>query len=158
MQRYSGFGLFKHSLSHHENWQKMWRTPTPKKVYDVVIVGGGVARHDAVAWGFARAADALGVDLIQQTEVIGFRKENGVCIGVETNKGFIGAKRVGVVTAGNSGHMAKLAGFRLPIESHPLQALVSEPIKPISDSVIRSTAGHGYLCQSDQGDLVSGAG
>ncbi|MEN0108964.1 MAG: FAD-dependent oxidoreductase, partial [Pseudomonas sp.] len=241
MQRYSGFGLFKHSLSHNENWQRMWRNPTPKPVYDVIIVGGGghglatayylakvhgitnvaviekgylgggntarnttivrsnylwdesahlyehamklweglsqdinynvmfsprgvynlchtlqdmrdserrvsanrlngidgelldakqvaaeipyldcskntrypvmgatvqrrggVARHDAVAWGYARAADALGVDLIQQTEVTGFRKENGVVIGVETTKGFIGGKRVGVVTAGNS--------------------------------------------------------
>ncbi|MFP3498678.1 FAD-dependent oxidoreductase, partial [Pseudomonas sp. SIMBA_059] len=79
-------------------------------------IDGATARHDAVAWGYARAADALGVDLIQQTEVIGFRKENGAVIGVETNKGFIGAKRVGVVTAGNSGHMAKLAGFRLPLE------------------------------------------
>jgi sarcosine oxidase subunit beta len=119
---------------------------------------GGVARNDAVAWGYARAADALGVDLIQQTEVTGFRKENGVVIGVETNKGFIGGKRVGVVTAGNSGHMAKLAGFRMPIESHPLQALVSEPIKPIIDSVIMSNAVHGYISQSDKGDLVIGAG
>ncbi|MDX1300147.1 MAG: sarcosine oxidase subunit beta family protein, partial [Pseudomonas sp.] len=297
MQRYSGFGLFKHSLSHNENWQRMWRNPKPKPVYDVIIVGGGghglatayylakefgvknvaviekgwlgggntarnttivrsnylwdesahlyehamklweglsqdinynvmfsqrgvfnlghslqdmrdierrvsanrlngvdgevlnakqveelipymdcskntrypvmgaslqrrggVARHDAVAWGYARAADALGVDLIQQTEVTGFRKENGVCIGVETNKGFIGGKRVGVVTAGNSGHMAKQAGFRLPIESHPLQALVSEPIKPVIDSVIMSNAVHGYISQSDKGDLVIGAG
>ena len=297
MQRYSGFGLFKHSLSHHENWQRMWRNPTPKPLYDVIIVGGGghglatayylakvhgvknvavvekgwlgggntarnttivrsnylwdesaaiyehamklweglsqdlnynvmysprgvfnlghtlqdmrdierrvsanrlngidgevlnakqveamipyldcskntrypvlgaslqrrggVARHDAVAWGFARAADALGVDLLQQTEVIGFRKQDGAVIGVETNRGFIGGKRVGVVTAGNSGHMAKLAGFRLPIESHPLQALVSEPIKPIIDSVIMSNAVHGYISQSDKGDLVIGAG
>lgn len=98
------------------------------------------------------------MDLIQQTEVIGFRKENGAVIGVETNKGFIGAKRVGVVTAGNSGHMARLAGFRLPLESHPLQALVSEPIKPIIDSVIMSNAVHGYISQSDKGDLVIGAG
>ena len=119
---------------------------------------GGVARHDAVAWGFARAADALGVDLIQQTEVTGFRKQDGKVIGVETNRGFIGARRVGVVTAGNSGHMAKLAGFRLPLESHPLQALVSEPIKPIIDSVIMSNAVHGYISQSDKGDLVIGAG
>ena len=119
---------------------------------------GGVARHDAVAWGFARAADALGVDLIQQTEVTGFRKQDGAVIGVETNRGFIGARRVGVVTAGNSGHMARLAGFRLPLESHPLQALVSEPLKPIIDSVIMSNAVHGYISQSDKGDLVIGAG
>jgi sarcosine oxidase subunit beta len=297
MQRYSGFGLFKHSFSHHENWQRMWRNPTPKSVYDVVIVGGGGhglatayylakvhgvnnvaviekgwlgggntarnttivrsnylldessalyehalklweglsqdlnynvmfsqrgcyhlchtlqdlrdaerlvsanllngidnelldtqqvaaeipyldcgpntrypvlgasvqrragnARHDAVAWGFARAADALGVDLLQQTEVTGFRKQDGAVIGVETNKGFIGAKRVGMVVAGNTGPLAAKAGFRLPIESHPLQALVSEPIKPIIDSVIMSNAVHGYISQSDKGDLVIGAG
>ena len=111
-----------------------------------------------MAWGFARAADALGVDLIQQTEVTGFRKQDGAVIGVETNRGFIGARRVGVVTAGNSGHMARLAGFRLPLESHPLQALVSEPLKPIIDSVIMSNAVHGYISQSDKGDLVIGAG
>jgi sarcosine oxidase subunit beta len=117
-----------------------------------------VARHDAVAWGYARAADALGVDLLQNTEVLGFRKQDGAVIGVETSRGFIGAKRVGVVTAGNSGHMAKQAGFRLPLESHPLQALVSEPIKPIIHSVIMSNAVHGYISQSDKGDLVIGAG
>lgn len=297
MQRYSGFGLFKHSLSHHENWQRMWRNPTPKPVYDVIIVGGGGhglatayylakehgitnvaviekgwlgggntarnttivrsnylwdessqlyehslklweglsqdlnynvmfsqrgcyhlchtlqdlrdaerlvsanllngipnelldrnqvaeeipyldcskntrypilgasvqrragnARHDAVAWGYARAADALGVDLIQQTEVIGFRKQNGAVIGVETSRGFIGAKRVGMVVAGNTSPLAAKAGFRLPLESHPLQALVSEPIKPIIHSVIMSNAVHGYISQSDKGDLVIGAG
>lgn len=297
MQRYSGFGLFKHSFSHHENWQRMWRNPTPKPVYDVIIIGGGGhglatayylakvhgitnvaviekgwlgggntarnttivrsnyllddssalyehalklweglsqdlnynvmfsqrgcyhlchtlqdlrdaerlvsanilngipnevldtrqvaeeipyldcskntrypilgasvqrragnARHDAVAWGYARAADALGVDLIQQTEVTGFRKQDGAVIGVETNKGFIGAKRVGMAVAGNTGPLAKLAGFRLPVEAHPLQALVSEPIKPIIDCVIMSNAVHGYISQSDKGDLVIGAG
>ena len=78
---------------------------------------GGVARHDAVAWGFARGADSLGVDLIEQTEVTGFRKQDGAIVGVETSRGFIGAKRVGVVTAGNSGVMAEKAGFRLPLES-----------------------------------------
>ncbi|MDA5563068.1 sarcosine oxidase subunit beta family protein [Cobetia sp. 14N.309.X.WAT.E.A4] len=297
MQRYSGFGLVKHALSHHENWQKVWRSPEPKKEYDVIIVGGGghglatayylakehgitnvaviekgwlgggntarnttlvrsnylwdeaaalyehsmklweglsqdlnynvmfsqrgvlnlghtlqdmrdiqrrvnanrlqgidgevldtqqvqelvpamdcssrarypilgaswqprggVARHDAVAWGFARGADSLGVDLIQQTEVTGFRKQDGAIVGVETSRGFIGAKRVGVVTAGNSGVMAEKAGFRLPLESHPLQALVSEPLKPILDTVVMSNHVHGYVSQSDKGDLVIGAG
>jgi len=298
MQKYSGFGLFKHALSHHENWQRVWRNPTPKKKYDVIIVGGGghglatayylakehgitnvavlekgylgggntarnttivrsnylwdeaahlyehamklweglsqdlnynvmfsqrgvlnlghtlqdmrdierrvnanrlngidgevldakqvqeivpmmdcsenarypvmgaswqprggVARHDAVAWGYARAADALGVDLIQQCEVTGFEMEDGAVVGVKTLKhGSIAAGRVGCVTAGNSGVMAKMAGFKLPLESHPLQALVSEPIKPILDTVVMSNHVHGYVSQSDKGDLVIGAG
>lgn len=297
MQRYSGFGLARHALSHHENWQRMWRNPTPKKQYDVIIVGGGghglatayylakehgitnvavlekgwlgggntarnttivrsnylwdeaaalyehslklweglsqdlncnvmfsqrgvlnlghtlqdmrdiqrrvhanrlngidsqvldaqqvkeivpildcssdrrypvlgaswqpragVARHDAVAWGFARAADAMGVDLLQQTEVTGMRIEDGQIVGVETNRGFIGANTVGCVTAGNSSVLAKQAGLTLPLESHPLQALVSEPLKPILDTVVMSNHVHGYISQSDKGDLVIGAG
>ncbi|MFP8967029.1 sarcosine oxidase subunit beta family protein [Pokkaliibacter sp. CJK22405] len=297
MQRYSGFGLLKHALSYHEQWQRVWRNPEPKKQYDVIIVGGGghglatayylakehgitnvaviekgwlgggntarnttivrsnylwdesaalyehamklweglsqdlnynvmfsqrgvyhlchtlqdlrdgerlvnanllngipnemlevdqlareipalncskntrypilgatvqrrggVARHDAVAWGFARAADSLGVDLIQQTEVTGFKITNGVVEGVETTRGFIGANTVGCVTAGNSGVMAGYAGFELPVESHPLQALVSEPIKPVLDCVVMSNHVHGYCSQSDKGDLVIGAG
>ena len=297
MQHYSGFGLLKHGLSHHENWQRMWRNPVPKAQYDVIIVGGGghglatayylakvhgitnvavvekgwlgggntarnttivrsnylwdeaawlyehamklweglsqdlnynvmfsqrgvmnlghtlqdmrdihrrvnanrlngidgevldvkqiqeivphmdcsanrrypvlgaswqpragVARHDAVAWGFARGADALGVDLLQQTEVTGFRISGGKVLGVETNRGFIGAKTVGCVAAGNSGVLAKMAGFKLPVESHPLQALVSEPMKPILDTVVMSNHVHGHVSQSDKGDLVIGAG
>ena len=297
MKQYSGFGLVKHALSHHENWQRMWRNPAPKREYDVIIVGGGghglatayylakvhgitnvavvekgwlgggntarnttivrsnylwdesawlyehamklweglsqelnynvmfsqrgvmnlghtlqdmrdihrrvnanrlngidgevidarqvkeivphmdctanrrfpvlgaswqpragVARHDAVAWGFARGADALGVDMLQQTEVTGIRTSGGKVLGVETSRGFIGAKTVGVVTAGNSGVLAKMAGFKLPVESHPLQALVSEPMKPILDTVVMSNHVHGYVSQSDKGDLVIGAG
>jgi len=298
MQRYSGFGLFKHSLSHHENWQRVWRNPKPKKKYDVIIVGGGghglatafylakehnitniavvekgylgggntarnttivrsnylwdeaahlyehamklweglsqdlnynvmfsqrgvlnlghtlqdmrdierrvnanrlngidgevldtkgvqdivpimdcssntrypvmgaswqpragVARHDAVAWGFARAADALGVDLIQKCEVTDILTEDGAATGVETKQhGIIKADRIGCVVAGNSGVLANMAGFRLPLESHPLQALVSEPIKPILDTVVMSNHVHGYVSQSDKGDLVIGAG
>ena len=298
MQHYSGFGLFKHSLSHHENWQRAWRNPTPKKKYDVIIVGGGghglatayylakefgvtnvavvekgylgggntarnttivrsnylwdeaahlyehamklweglsqdlnynvmfsqrgvlnlghtlqdmrdierrvnanrlngidgevldakqvqelvphmdcsenarypimgsswqpragVARHDAVAWGYARGADALGVDLIQQTEVTDLIIEDGTITGVKTNRyGEIKADRVGCVVAGNSSVLAKMAGFELPLESHPLQALVSEPIKPILDTVVMSNHVHGYVSQSDKGDLVIGAG
>ncbi|MEP4548429.1 MAG: sarcosine oxidase subunit beta family protein [Saccharospirillum sp.] len=298
MQRYSGFGLLRHAMSHHENWQRVWRNPKPKKHYDVIIVGGGghglatayylakvhnitnvaviekgylgggntarnttivrsnylwdesallyehamklweglsqelnynvmfsqrgvlnlghtlqdmrdihrrvnanrlngidsvaldtqgvqeivpimdcttsrrypilgaswqpragVARHDAVAWGYARAADALGVDLIQQCEVTDILTEDGAATGVMTKEyGAIKGDRVGCVVAGNSGVLAKMAGFRLPIESHPLQALVSEPIRPILDTVVMSNQVHGYISQSDKGDLVIGAG
>jgi len=298
MQHYSGFALLKHSFSHHENWQRVWRNPTPKKKYDVIIVGGGghglatayylakqfgvtnvaviekgflgggntarnttivrsnylwdeaahlyehamklweglsqdlnynvmfsqrgclnlghtlqdmrdierrvnanrlngidgevldakqvkeivpvldcsentrypvlgaswqpragIARHDAVAWGFARGADAHGVDLIQQTEVEDLIIEDDTVVGVRTKRyGDIKADRVGCVVAGNSSVLAKMAGFELPLESHPLQALVSEPIKPILDTVVMSNQVHGYASQSDKGDLVIGAG
>ena len=298
MQHFSGFGLLKHSLTHHENWQRTWRNPAPQKKYDVIIIGGGghglatayylakehgitnvaviekgylgggntarnttlvrsgylwdesshlyehslkmweglskelnynvmfsqrgvinlahtlgdmrdlkrrasanrlngidaemldlqqvkellphlncsdsarypvmgaawqgragVARHDAVAWGYARGADSFGVDLIQQTEVTDLIIEDGTITGVKTNRyGDIKADRVGSVVAGNSSVIAKMAGFELPLESHPLQALVSEPIKPILDTVVMSNHVHGYISQSDKGDLVIGAG
>jgi sarcosine oxidase subunit beta len=118
----------------------------------------GVARHDAVAWGFARGADKYGVDIIQNCEVTAIRQENGEVTGVETSKGKILAKKVGVVVAGHCSVLASMAGFRMPIESHPLQALVSEPIKPVLDTVVMSNAVHGYVSQSDKGDLVIGAG
>jgi sarcosine oxidase subunit beta len=119
---------------------------------------GGVARHDAVAWGFARAADAHGVDLIQNCEVTGIRRENGAVVGVDTVKGFIKAKKVAIVAAGHSSVIASMADIRLPIESKPLQALVSEPLKPIFPCVLMSNAIHAYISQSDKGDLVIGAG
>ncbi|GLQ75654.1 sarcosine oxidase subunit beta family protein [Vibrio penaeicida] len=297
MSKYSGFGLFKHALTYHENWQRVWRNPKPKKAYDVIIVGGGghglatayylaknhgvkniavvekgylgggntarnttivrsnylwdeaaklyehamklweglsvdlnynlmfsqrgvlnlghtlqdmrdierrvnanrlngidgevlnrdqvqemvpildcsdnarypvlgaswqprggTARHDAVAWGFARAADKLGVDLIQQTEVTDIRVQDGRVVGVETSNGFIGANKVGCVASGNSGVLANMVGLSLPLESHPLQAMVSEPLKPVLDTVVMSNHVHGYMSQSDKGDLVIGAG
>ncbi|MEQ8666497.1 MAG: sarcosine oxidase subunit beta family protein [Rhodospirillales bacterium] len=117
---------------------------------------GGTARHDAVAWGYARAADERGVDIIQNCEVTGFRIENGVVRGVETTRGAIGAKKVGVVAAGHSGVLAGMAGFRLPIESTPLQAFVSEPMKPIIDCVVMDNTIHAYISQSDKGELVIG--
>ena len=117
---------------------------------------GGTARHDAVAWGYARAADERGVDIIQNCEVTGFRIENGVVQGVETTRGFIGARKVGVVAAGHSGVLAGMAGFRLPIESTPLQAFVSEPMKPIIDCVVMDNTIHAYISQSDKGELVIG--
>ena len=298
MQRYSAFSLLQNALSHHENWQRVWRNPEPKRHYDAIVVGGGghglatayylakvhgvknvaviekgylgggntgrnttivrsnylwdeaahlyehalklweslsielnynvmfsqrgvlnlghtlqdmrdierrvsanrlngidgevldadgvkkivpiintsknarypilgaswqprggVARHDAVAWGYARAADALGVDLIQQCAVTGFDIQGGTIKGVVTDRyGAIGADRVGCVVAGNSGVLAGFGGFELPVESHPLQALVSEPIKPILNTVVMSNQVHGYVSQSDKGDLVIGAG
>ena len=119
---------------------------------------GGVARHDAVAWGYARAADALGVDMLQHTEVTGIRVRDGRATGVETSRGFIGAQKVACVAAGHSGVLAAMAGLRLPIESRPLQALVSEPLRPCLDTVVMSNAVHCYISQADKGDLVVGAG
>ena len=119
---------------------------------------GGVARHDAVAWGFARAADALGVDIIQQCEVTGLNRQAGKVTGVETSRGRIMADKIGVVVAGHASVLAAMAGLRFPLESHPLQAYVSEPLKPILDTVVMSNGVHGYISQSDKGELVIGAG
>lgn len=120
---------------------------------------GGTARHDAVAWGYARAADALGVDIIENCEVTGVRRGvNGAVEGVETSRGFIGAKKVGVAAAGNTSVVMDMAGVRLPLESYPLQALVSEPVKPIFPCVVMSNTIHAYISQSDKGEMVIGAG
>lgn len=117
---------------------------------------GGTVRHDAVAWGYARAADSRGVDIIQNCEVQGFRIQDGKCLGVETSKGFIGATKVGCAVAGNSGRLMSNANMRLPIESHVLQAFVSEGLKPLLPGVITFGAGHFYVSQSDKGGLVFG--
>lgn len=117
---------------------------------------GGTARHDAVAWGFARAADQRGVDLIQQCEVTGIDVVDGVVKGVQTSRGPIRAKKVGIVAAGRSSQVAAMAGMRLPVESHILQAFVTEGIKPMIDHVITYEAGHFYISQSDKGGLVFG--
>ncbi len=119
---------------------------------------GGVARHDAVAWGFARAAAKQGVDIIQNCEVQAMDIEGGRMKGLQTSRGYIKADRVGCVTAGHSSVLAGMAGFRLPVTSHPLQAFVSEPMKPVLHTVVMSNAVHGYVSQSDKGDLVIGAG
>ncbi|MFU8876749.1 MAG: sarcosine oxidase subunit beta family protein [Wenzhouxiangellaceae bacterium] len=118
----------------------------------------GVARHDAVAWGYARAADALGVDIIQQCEVTGIARSNGRVTGVDTTRGSIRADKVAIVVSGHTSSLAAMAGMRLPIESHPLQALVSEPIKPVMPTVVMSNLVHVYLSQTDKGELVIGAG
>jgi sarcosine oxidase subunit beta len=117
---------------------------------------GGTVRHDAVAWGYARAADRLGVDIVQNCEVTGIRRERGAVTGVETTRGFIAARKVGLACAGNSSRVAALAGLRLPIESHVLQALVTEGLKPVLPGVITFGAGHFYVSQSDKGGLVFG--
>lgn len=118
---------------------------------------GGTVRHDAVAWGYARGADQRGVDIIQNCEVTGFKIENGKVLGVETTRGFIGANKIGCAVAGSSGKVMAQAGIhRLPIESHVLQAFVSEGLKPVLPGVITYGAGHFYVSQSDKGGLVFG--
>jgi sarcosine oxidase subunit beta len=120
---------------------------------------GGVARHDAVAWGYARGADARGVDIIENCEVTGFRRgADGAVAGVETTRGDIATTRVGVVAAGHSSVVMARAGLRMPLESFPLQALVSEPVKPVFPCVVMSNTVHAYISQSDKGELVIGAG
>ncbi len=119
---------------------------------------GGTARHDAVAWGYARAADARGVDIIQNCPVTGITVEGGRVKAVETARGTIRANKVGIVVAGHSAVLAEMAGFRLPVHVLPLQALVSEPVKPVIDCVVMSGAIHAYISQSDKGELVIGAG
>lgn len=119
---------------------------------------GGVARHDAVAWGFARAASNYGVDIIENCEVTGMDIDGSAIKGLQTSRGYIKAARVGCVAAGHSSVLGKLAGIRMPLESHPLQAFVSESLKPVLDTVVMSNAVHGYVSQSDKGELVIGAG
>ena len=118
----------------------------------------GTARHDAVAWGYARGADAMGVDIIQNCEVTGINMSNGNVTGIQTTRGAINSKKIGIVSAGHSSVIAKMAGIKLPLESRPLQALVSEPIKPVIDTVVMSNTIHAYVSQSDKGELVIGAG
>ena len=119
---------------------------------------GGTARHDAVAWGYARACSGMGMHIIQQCEVTGIRTQNGAVAGVATTRGDIATRKLGVVVAGHSGVLAGMAGFRLPIESVALQALVSEPIKPCMDVVVMANTVHGYMSQSDKGEMVIGGG
>ncbi|NVO22757.1 sarcosine oxidase subunit beta family protein [Donghicola mangrovi] len=119
---------------------------------------GGTARHDAVAWGYARACSDMGMDIIQKCEVTGVRRIAGRVVGVETTKGSIDCNKLGIVVAGHSGVLAEQAGFRLPIESAALQALVSEPIKPCMDVVVMANTVHGYMSQSDKGEMVIGGG
>ncbi len=117
---------------------------------------GGTIRHDAVAWGYARAADRLGVDIIENCEVLGFHRDGGRITAIETSRGSIAVQRVGVAVAGHSSVIADMAGFRLPVTSRCLQAMVSEPVRPILDHVVISPATGVYINQSQKGELVMG--
>jgi sarcosine oxidase subunit beta len=133
-------------------------SPTARYPVEAALVQprGGTARHDAVAWGFARGADSRGVDIIQNCEVTGIRREGDKVVGVETTRGYIGAKKVGIVVAGNSSRLAAMADVRLPMESHVLQAMVTEPLKPCLDTVVTSGAAHMYISQTDKGEVLMG--
>ncbi|WP_376710744.1 sarcosine oxidase subunit beta family protein [Pseudochrobactrum lubricantis] len=171
----------KQSFSRHINANRLygidneWLTPEQAKAYcpplnisqnsRYPINGaalqrrGGVARHDAVAWGYARAASDRGVHIIQNCEVLGIRRNaDGSVSGVETNRGFIGAKKIGISASGHSSVIMNMADVRVPLQSSPLQALVSEPMKPIVPCVVMSNAVHAYISQSDKGEFVIGAG
>ena len=158
-----------------QNIDNEWLTPTQAKAFcpplDISqnahypVLGaalqrrGGVARHDAVAWGYARAASAMGVDIIQNCAVTGIARDPaGAITGVETIKGPIAASRIGVVAAGHTSVLMAMAGLRMPLELFPLQALVSEPLKPVMPCVVMSNTVHAYISQSDKGELVIGAG
>lgn len=119
---------------------------------------GGTAHHDAMVWGFARAASSLGVDIVEDCKVIGTKVDGGKIIGVDTTKGFVSANKVAVAVAGNSSVIAQMAKIKLPIETYPLQAWVTEPIKPCLDVVVMSNTVHAYISQTTKGDLVAGAG
>ncbi len=147
----------------HDGREVMRRIPGLNPTRFPILAGlcqprGGTARHDAVAWAYARGASALGVDIIQNCEVTGFRIEGGRVRGVETSLGPIAAERVGIAVAGHSSVVAAKAGLRLPVSSYALQAFVSEPVKPCLDTVVLSPATGTYLSQSDKGELVIGAG
>ncbi|CUI01102.1 sarcosine oxidase subunit beta family protein [Leisingera aquaemixtae] len=161
----------------HANQQQGVQTEwiTPERVKEIVpiinlhgprypVLGGlyqergGTARHDAVAWGYARACSDMGMDILQKCEVTGVRVESGRTVGVDTTKGPIDCDKLGMVVAGNASVLAELAGFRLPMESVALQAMVSEPIKPCMDVVVMANTVHGYMSQSDKGEMVIGGG
>ena len=118
---------------------------------------GGTARHDAVAWGYARAASALGVDIVENCEVTGIASRGGRVTGVQTSRGYLEADKVAIVVAGHTSHLAAMAGVALPIETHLLQAMVTEPVKPVLDTVIMAGAFDGYVSQTDKGEIVMGA-
>lgn len=165
----------RHIYANHLNGiDNEWLTPEEAKAYcpplDISknarypIVGaalqrrGGTARHDAVAWGYARGADAMGVDIIQNCEVTGILRDGDQVTGVETTRGTIHTRKVGVVASGHTSVIMSMAGVRMPLQSHILQALVSEPVKPVFPCVVMSNTVHAYISQSDKGELVIGAG
>jgi sarcosine oxidase, subunit beta len=135
-----------------------WLEPEAVREFCPILSISPDARHDAVAWGYARAADAMGVDIIENCEVTAIRVSGGRVGEIETTRGTIFADKIAISAAGHNSVVAAMAGVRLPLQSHPLQALVSEPVKPVLDCVVMSNTVHVYVSQSDKGELVMGAG